>query len=108
METLRKSSAASISSMTYSGVGRYTCSANTSDSDDSVFSPPLRLPITFHDFLGGRTENATPSLNGSSESTSSNSASPPSVSIWYISFSWREMSEKPAMNSTSRCLRTPS
>ena len=50
-----------------------------SDSDESVFSPPERFEICFQDFLLGRTENRIPSLNGSSESKSSNSASPPLV-----------------------------
>lgn len=49
-----------------------------------------------------------PSENGSSESTSSSSASPPSVIIWYISFSLLVMTEKPAMNSLSRCWRSSS
>jgi hypothetical protein len=53
-------SAASISSITYSGVGRKWCSANTSDSDDSVFSPPDRLAMFFQLFLGGRTLKMMP------------------------------------------------
>mmetsp|Transcript_1964 Transcript_1964/g.8240 ORF Transcript_1964/g.8240 Transcript_1964/m.8240 type:complete len:211 (-) Transcript_1964:893-1525(-) len=55
----------------------------------------------FQDFLGGRTENTMPSAKGSMESTSSSSASPPRVIIWYISFSLSEMMLKPAMNSSS-------
>ena len=39
----------------------------------------------FQLFLGGRTEKTMPSAKGSSESTSSSSASPPRVIIWYIS-----------------------
>ncbi len=42
----------------------------------------------FQLFLGGRTEKTMPSEKGSRESTSSSSASPPSVIIWYISFSF--------------------
>lgn len=49
-----------------------------------------------------------PSENGSRESTSSSSASPPSVIIWYISFSLLVMTENPAMNSSNRCLRSSS
>ena len=49
-----------------------------------------------------------PSEKGSRESTSSNSASPPSVIIWYISFSLPVMTAKPVMNSSSRCLRRSS
>ena len=48
------------------------------------------------------------SEKGSRESTSSSSASPPRVIIWYISFSLRLMTLKPAMNSSSRLLRSPS
>jgi hypothetical protein len=53
-------SAASISSITYSGVGRKWWSANTSDSDDSVFSPPDRFAMFFQLFLGGRTLKMMP------------------------------------------------
>ena len=56
----------------------------------------------FQDFFGGRTEKTIPSENGSSESTSSSSASPPSVIIWYISFKRSEMTSNPDMNSSSR------
>mmetsp|Transcript_37769 Transcript_37769/g.112193 ORF Transcript_37769/g.112193 Transcript_37769/m.112193 type:complete len:250 (-) Transcript_37769:2871-3620(-) len=49
-----------------------------------------------------------PSLKGSSVSTSSSSASPPRVIIWYISFSFMEITEKPSMNSSRRCCRRPS
>ena len=45
------------------------------------------------------------SENGSSESTSSSSASPPRVIIWYISFSFRLMMLKADMNSSRRALR---
>mmetsp|Transcript_46776 Transcript_46776/g.111354 ORF Transcript_46776/g.111354 Transcript_46776/m.111354 type:complete len:269 (-) Transcript_46776:2517-3323(-) len=62
----------------------------------------------FHDFFGGRTEKTMPSEKGSSESTSSSSASPPSVIIWYISLSRIVITEKPAMNSSRRCLRSAS
>mmetsp|Transcript_24402 Transcript_24402/g.76794 ORF Transcript_24402/g.76794 Transcript_24402/m.76794 type:complete len:216 (+) Transcript_24402:355-1002(+) len=62
----------------------------------------------FHDFLGGRTLKTMPSLKGSSESTSSSSASPPSVIIWYISLRRSPIVLKPAMNSASRCLRSSS
>jgi hypothetical protein len=41
-------------------------------------------------------------------STSSSSASPPSVIIWYISLSRRLTALKPAMNSPSRALRSAS
>mmetsp|Transcript_13188 Transcript_13188/g.49311 ORF Transcript_13188/g.49311 Transcript_13188/m.49311 type:complete len:490 (-) Transcript_13188:1977-3446(-) len=56
----------------------------------------------FQLFFGGRTLNTIPSANGSRESTSSSSASPPKVIIWYISFSLMEMTLKPDMNSSSR------
>mmetsp|Transcript_98266 Transcript_98266/g.278261 ORF Transcript_98266/g.278261 Transcript_98266/m.278261 type:complete len:230 (+) Transcript_98266:560-1249(+) len=50
-----------------------------------------------------------PSLKGSSVSTSSSSASPPRVIIWYISLSFMEITEKPSMNSSKRvCLSTSS
>mmetsp|Transcript_10739 Transcript_10739/g.28698 ORF Transcript_10739/g.28698 Transcript_10739/m.28698 type:complete len:219 (-) Transcript_10739:59-715(-) len=49
-----------------------------------------------------------PSAKGSSVSTSSSSASPPRVIIWYISFSFMEMTEKPSMNCSRRCCRRPS
>ena len=48
------------------------------------------------------------SEKGSRESTSSSSASPPRVIIWYISFRRRLMQLKPAMNSSRRLLRTSS
>ena len=108
MDTFLKSSAASISSMTYRGVGLKWCKAKTSASEESVFSPPDRLLsmwglvcldvsrcrgkgafpggptahlMFFQLFFGGRTEKTMPSENGSRESTSSNSASPPNVII---------------------------
>mmetsp|Transcript_93753 Transcript_93753/g.264718 ORF Transcript_93753/g.264718 Transcript_93753/m.264718 type:complete len:231 (-) Transcript_93753:3296-3988(-) len=108
IDTFLKSSAASISSMKYKGVGLKWCSANTSDSEASVFSPPERFVICFQLFFGGLTLKLMPSLNGSSVSTSSSSASPPSVIIWYISFNFMEMMEKPSMNSSSRCCRIAS
>src|SRR4051812_9027665 len=83
--TFRKSSAASISSITYSGVGLKWCRANTSARELSVFSPPDRFEMFFQLFLGGMTLNRMPSEKGSSESTSSSSALPPIVIIWYIS-----------------------
>ena len=49
-----------------------------------------------------------PSENGSSESMSSSSASPPSVIIWYICLSLWVMIVKPSMNSWWRCLRNSS
>ncbi|KAH3679833.1 hypothetical protein WICPIJ_008495 [Wickerhamomyces pijperi] len=98
METLRKSKAASISSMTYNGVGLNLCKAKTKAKDDKVFSPPDKLEMFFHDFFGGITENKIPSENGSNESTSSNSALPPIVIIWYISFNVVEIMLKPSMN----------
>ena len=48
----------------------------------SVFSPPERFDIFFQLFFGGRTLNTIPSENGSRLSTSSSSASPPSVIIF--------------------------
>mmetsp|Transcript_13013 Transcript_13013/g.32437 ORF Transcript_13013/g.32437 Transcript_13013/m.32437 type:complete len:317 (-) Transcript_13013:1274-2224(-) len=62
----------------------------------------------FHDFLGGRTLKMMPSVNGSRLSMSSSSASPPSVIIWYSSFSFSEMTLKPAMNSCRRFFRSSS
>lgn len=47
----------------------------------NTFSPPDKLAIFFQLFLGGLTLNTTPSEKGSKESTSSSSASPPSVII---------------------------
>ena len=55
-----------------------------------------------------RRQSHRTSAKGSRESTSSNSASPPKVIIWYISFSLSEIAAKPAMNSSSRALRSPS
>lgn len=52
--------AASISSITYNGVGLYPWRANTRDRDERVFSPPLRLAIFFQLFLGGRTLKTMP------------------------------------------------
>ena len=49
-----------------------------------------------------------PSEKGSKESTSSSSASPPSVIIWYISLSLYVITLNPAMNSSSLCLRKSS
>lgn len=103
--TFLKSNAASISSMTYNGVGRYTCSAKTNASELRVFSPPLRLPIFFQLFLGGMTLKRMPSLKGSSESTSSSSAFPPSVMSWYMVFRWEEMVWKPVRKVVRRVLR---
>eukprot|EP00162_Nutomonas_longa_P006808 comp17288_c0_seq1/m.28951 comp17288_c0_seq1/g.28951 ORF comp17288_c0_seq1/g.28951 comp17288_c0_seq1/m.28951 type:complete len:522 (-) comp17288_c0_seq1:1077-2642(-) len=79
-----------------------------SESDESVFSPPDRFVMFFQLFLGGRTEKMMPSLNGSSESTSSSSASPPRVIIWYISLSLSEISKKPLRKQSRRSLRSPS
>lgn len=62
----------------------------------------------FQDFLGGITLNRMPSENGSRESTSSSSALPPMVIIWYISFSRREIREKPCIKPSSRNLRSSS
>ncbi|KAH3669466.1 hypothetical protein OGAPHI_001587 [Ogataea philodendri] len=103
MLTFLKSNAASISSITYNGVGLYRWRANTSANEESVFSPPERLLMFFHDFFGGITENRIPSENGSKESTSSSSAFPPMVIIWYICFNVSEIWLKPAMNSSSLC-----
>lgn len=54
IETFLKSSAASISSITYIGVGRNVCKAKTNANELSVFSPPDKLQIRFQDFFGGR------------------------------------------------------
>ena len=62
----------------------------------------------FQLFFGGLTLNTIPSMNGSSESTSSSSASPPRVIIWYISFSLSAMVLNPAMNSSSLLFLSPS
>lgn len=48
---------------------------------ERTFSPPDKLAIFFQLFFGGLTLKTTPSENGSRESTSSSSASPPSVII---------------------------
>ena len=53
----------------------------TSARELSVFSPPDRFDIFFQLLRGGLTLNTIPSENGSKLSTSSNSASPPSVII---------------------------
>eukprot|EP01139_Manchomonas_bermudensis_P009084 Amastigsp_a204394_2.p2 type:complete len:106 gc:universal Amastigsp_a204394_2:43-360(+) len=81
-DTLRQSRAASISSNCQHGVGLYAWSAKISESEARVFSPPESIDTAFQLFLAGRTENEMPSVNGSSESTSSSSASPPRVSSW--------------------------
>ena len=47
-----------------------------------TFSPPDKLAIFFQLFFGGLTLKTTPSEKGSKESTSSSSASPPSVIIY--------------------------
>lgn len=49
-----------------------------------------------------------PSENGSRLSTSSSSASPPRVIIWYISFRYSLIVPNPFMNMSSRCLRMSS
>ena len=46
-----------------------------------TFSPPDRFEMFFQLFFGGLTLKTIPSLNGSRVSTSSSSASPPSVTI---------------------------
>lgn len=62
----------------------------------------------FQDFLGGMTLKRMPSEKGSSESTSSSSALPPIVIIWYISLSRSEMRLKPCMKPSSRLRRSSS
>lgn len=64
---------------------------------------PERLLIFFQLFLGGLTLKTIPSLNGSKLSKSSNSASPPKVIIWYISFSFNVIIPKPPINISNRC-----
>jgi len=49
------------------------------DSDASVFSPPDRLPILFHDLDGGRAKNLKPDSYGSPSDSMPNSAIPPPV-----------------------------
>ncbi|KAL7350583.1 hypothetical protein ACKS0A_03022 [Histoplasma ohiense] len=56
----------------------------------------------FQLFLGGMTENKMPSEKGSRESTSSSSALPPIVIIWYISFSRSEMVLNPSIKPVRR------
>jgi hypothetical protein len=48
----------------------------------------------------------TPSLKGSSESTSSNSTFPLNVIIWKIYCSLEAITEKPCMNSSKRFLHS--
>ena len=55
--------------------------ANSRLRDESVFSPPDSRDRDFHVLFLGRTWNETPSLNGSSVSIKSKSASPPPESI---------------------------
>jgi len=62
----------------------------------------------FQLFLGGMTLKTMPSEKGSRLSTSSSSALPPSVIIWYISLSLRVICVKPAMKVSSRRLRSSS
>ena len=78
------------------------CRAKTSARLESVFSPPDKLPICFHALRGGRTVKRMPS-KGSLESTSSSSASPHRVMVWYTSFSLRWMSAKDSRNWARRC-----
>lgn len=106
-----------------------TCSAKTRANELRVFSPPERLEIFFQLFLGGMTLKMIPSEKGSRESTSSNSAFPPSVIIcqptklvnksnlnneaeprrtWYIDLSCIEMIPNPSMNSLSLWFRRSS
>src|SRR5271170_6595003 len=73
-----------------------------------TFSPPDKLEIFFQLFFGGITLNKIPSENGSKLSTSSNSAFPPIVIIWYISFNRKEIMLKPCINSSRRRLRRSS
>jgi len=94
--------------MTYNGVGLKWCSANTSAKLLSVFSPPLRFEIFFQLFFGGMTLNKIPSEKGSRLSTSSSSALPPIVIIWYISFKRNEMVLKPVMKPSRRSERRSS
>ena len=55
----------------------------------------------------GSNLNTTPSEKGSRLSTNSSSASPPSVIIWYISFSFFTITLSPVMNSPWRLVFRP-